>query len=544
MTADEAQELADRGWQRWVKVAAAIRDVETPNRAPTVSAALGDVTVINQDVSGAKTVSLSGVFSDADGDELTITAASSAEAVATVSVATDQSNLTVNAQGRGTATISVTASDGNGGTVADTFTVTVKAAPVVASAIADLTGLSAGATQDVSLSGVFSDADGDSLSISASSSDDAKTTVSVSADGSKLTVAGVAEGTATITVTAQDSDGNRVRDAFEVAVTAAQQQQLDPPPNQSPTVSSALGDATIVNRSGTKEVSLSGVFDDADNDALSITAASSGETVATVSVASDYSTLTVTAKARGTATITVTAADGNGGTVSDTFTVTVKAAPVVASAIADLTGLGAGSTQDVSLSGVFSDADGDALTITASSSDDARATVTVASDGSKLTVAGVAEGTATITVTARDSDGNRVSDAFDVSVVKAPEPEQQEDAGPEPANVRVVPGDGTLTVSWTVTSRDGVSDGDIKHALRWSQESRVWANPTDPRAGGPEDGIAVAGGVYSYTITGLENGVATGVFVRSFTGNSYSERSEHSSQWVRTKGDHTTPRAE
>ena len=40
-----------------------------------------------------------------------------------------------------------------------------QSAPTVASAIADLTGLEAGATRDVSLSGVFSDADGDSLSI-------------------------------------------------------------------------------------------------------------------------------------------------------------------------------------------------------------------------------------------------------------------------------------------------------------------------------------------------------------------------------------------
>ena len=47
----------------------------------------------------------------------------------------------------------------------------------------------------------------------------------------------------------------------------------------------------------------------------------------------------------------------------------------------------------------------------------------------------------------------------------------------------------------------------------------------------------------SYTITGLENGVATGVFVRSFTDGSYSERSQHSSRWVRVKGEHTTPRA-
>ena len=88
--------------------------------------------------------------------------------------------------------------------------------------------------------------------------------------------------------------GNRVSDAFDVAVTEAPQLQQA---NQAPTVSSAI--ATIVSESGTKQVSLSGVFSDADSDPLTITAASSDEAKATVSVAAGYSTLTVTGKARG-----------------------------------------------------------------------------------------------------------------------------------------------------------------------------------------------------------------------------------------------------
>ena len=96
-------------------------------------------------------------------------------------------------------------------------------------------------------------------------------------------------------------------------------------------------------------------------------------------------------------------------------------------------------------------------------------------------------------------------------------------------------------MTWTVAPRDGFENDQIRHALRWSQEAGVWANPLDPNAGGREDGISVEGGVYTYTITGLQNGVATGVFIRSFTGGSYSEGSEHSSQWVRIKGDDTTP---
>ncbi|MCY4559754.1 MAG: Ig-like domain-containing protein, partial [Chloroflexi bacterium] len=395
----------------------------TPNSAPAVSSAIADATIVNE--SGTHEVTLTGVFSDADNDALTITAGSSDDTVATATVAADGSTLTVAAKSRGTATITVTAADGKGGTVEDVFTVTVKSAPAVAAAIADVSGLEVDASHEVSMSGVFSDADNDALTITAASSDGARATVSVAADYSSLTVTGVAEGGASVTVTARDADGNTVDDAFDVTVNAAQQQQLNNPP----TVSGAIADATIKNESGTHQVTLTGVFSDADNDDLTVTAASSAETVATATVSADQSALTVAAKSRGTATITVAAADGKGGTVEDTFTVTVKSAPVVASAIADVSGLEAGSTRDVSLTGVFSDADNDALTITAASSDGAKATVSVAADYASLTVAGVAEGSATVTVTAQDSDGNTVDDAFAVTVNAA----QQQPANNAPA---------------------------------------------------------------------------------------------------------------
>ena len=177
MTADEAQGYADTDWgERWVPVATALRE----DRVRRTATAAGNAQP------GAHRVRRhsrryhrkrerhspgipAGVFDDADGDAITITAASSDEAKATVSIASDNSSLTVRAQARGTATITVTANDGNGGSVEDTFTVTVKAAPVVASAISDVSGLEAGGTQEVSLAGVFTDADGDSLTITASS---------------------------------------------------------------------------------------------------------------------------------------------------------------------------------------------------------------------------------------------------------------------------------------------------------------------------------------------------------------------------------------
>ncbi len=209
------------------------------------------------------------------------------------------------------------------------------------------------------------------------------------------------------------------------------------------------------------------------------------------------------------------------------------------------------------------------VTVTASTSDGGAADVSPASytftssdwnTARTFTVSGAADEdrdneSVSISHFVASSDGKYSGisvDGVSVAVTDTTPPPAQvscpEEAGPpvpgqtEPYNVCVTPGDSTLTVTWTMSPRDGVSDDDIRHALRWSQESGVWANPPGP-SGAAEDGIVVEGGVATYTITGLKNGVATGVFVRSFVGSSASERSSQSSQWVRIKGGHTTPRA-
>ena len=505
------------------------------NEAPTVASGLADATITNQ--GGQQRVSLSGVFSDADGDDLTVKASSSDERVATVAVSND--TLTVTARSRGSADITVTADDGAGGTVSDTFTVTVKSAPVVSSPIGDINELEAEASREISLSGVFSDPDGDALQVSVTTSDRAIVNISTALDGATLsatavTVIGVAEGRATITVTAQDSDGNRVSDTFDVTVPAAeaaQQQQVDAVPgqvvnlslrqvqptrirveweapedggavnsyqvvlsrdgealstrrpgakkrhvvirklepgasytvsvraknagglspeataqitltvsvgdpvevpaqqeqqdsaqqqrqvsvNQPPTVAASISDITGLRRGDARPVSLTGVFADADGDALTVSAKSSA-TAVTASVAPGGASLMIAALSEGAATITVTADDGNGGTVSDSFTVTVAGnqAPTVAAPIGDISGLKPGDARAVSLAGVFADAEGDSLTLTARSSN--RSVATVATDGASLTVTAVAEGTATITVTADDGQGGTVSDSFTVTV--------------------------------------------------------------------------------------------------------------------------------
>ena len=210
----------------------------------------------------------------------------------------------------------------------------------------------------------------------------------MAADQSKLTVAGVAEGTATITVTAQDADGNTVTDTFDVSVVKKY--------------------AGLIAKMYEWRNDPCCVSEQAHTDRWDRVLLTFGETVADT-------------------TLTTMTADEAQGYVDRGWTRWVEAAaqqqseptnrpPTVSSAIADVTIVSESGTRTVSLSGVFSDADGDALTINAESNDHAIATVSVAADGSRLTVAGVAEGTTTITVTAQDADGNTVSDSFEVTV--------------------------------------------------------------------------------------------------------------------------------
>ncbi len=326
---------------------------------------------------------------------------------------------------------------GKGGRVHSTITLnsarttaTAKAnsAPTVASEIADVSGLRPDDARQVSLAGVFTDADRDTLTITASSSNDGVATTTL--NGQSLTVSAKQAGTATITVTAADGRGGSVSDAFSVTVS--------PKPNNAPTVASALGDLSGLREGDARQVSLAGVFTDADDDTLTITTNSSNDGVATATL--NDQNLTVNAKQAGTATITVTAADGNGGSVTDAFSVTVSpkpkpnSAPTVASSLGALSGLRAGDTRQVSLAGVFTDADGDTLTITASSLNNAVATATV--NGQNLTISAKQAGTTTITVTAADDRGGSVTDAFSVTVeanaAPQPEPEPEQEATQEP----------------------------------------------------------------------------------------------------------------
>ncbi len=416
--------------------------VLAPNRAPTVANPISNQTLAVGGSSFTRDLNASPeVFSDPDGDALSYTASSSAAGVATATIT--GSTLRVSPVASGTATITVTANDGRSGTISTTFTATVGTAsnnpPVVANAIPNQSLMVGGAsfTRDLNASpAVFNDPDGDALTYTASSSATNIATANIS--GSTLTVAPVAADNAMITITANDNKGGTVSTTFTVTVS--------PAVNRPPVVANAIPNQTLTVGGASFVRDLNAalpVFSDPDGDALIYAIDSSVPSVATASIS--ISTLTVAPVTAGNATITVTASDNRGGTVSTNFTVTVTEAnrgPMVTNVISNqtLTVGGAPFTRDLNASPVvFSDPDGDALTYTVSSNATNIAAASIS--GSTLTVAPVAAGNATITVTADDGRGGSISTMFGVTVsarINQPPSITHSPSSPQPENQLIV----------------------------------------------------------------------------------------------------------
>ena len=182
------------------------------NAVPMVAMEIEDM--ILQTPDSSSDIDLTMHFSDADMETLTFTAESANTAVATVMV--DGSTLTVQGVMPGNTMITVTATDMLGAYAMDTFMVRVNAVPMVANPLADVT-VTVGTPLTVDMSNTFTDADaGDTLTLTAMSSNTSLATVAVS--GTSLTVTGLLPGTLDTTVTATDDHGASASDTFTVTV--------------------------------------------------------------------------------------------------------------------------------------------------------------------------------------------------------------------------------------------------------------------------------------------------------------------------------------
>ena len=199
------------------------------NTPPKVANTISNKTVAKD---STITVSLANVFSDADGDALTLRVYGSNNANA-LTLARTGTTLSITGKVHTTAGVSVGATDGKSAEVFTGFRVTVNSAPTVANAIGNKSTTTATERINVyTVDDVFSDADNDRLTYSWSSSNSAVVRTGVNQHGLILWIEGT--GTATITVTATDPYGGTVSDVFTVTVTAKVGGNAPPPPNSTP----------------------------------------------------------------------------------------------------------------------------------------------------------------------------------------------------------------------------------------------------------------------------------------------------------------------
>ena len=301
--------------------------------------------------------------------------------------------MTATGVGSGAATLTVTARDPGGLSAALSGALTVRppnGAPAITDRMPART-LTVGVSLTVDLSAYFTDPDGDSLAYAAESSD--ADVATASAIGATLSLAAVSPGTVTVIVTAEDTEGLTVAQGFEVTVN---------PPNRPPTVADTIVvEALRVGESVTIDVS--GAFRDPDGDELIYDAASRDTGLVTASVVGV--TLTVTAREVGEAAVAVTARDPEGLSAEQDIRVTVETPNRSPEAVRMLgpRGIPVGAADTLDVSPYFRDPDGDSLVYTAETTNPDVALASAS--GAVVTIRGVAPGTVTLRVTARDGDG-------------------------------------------------------------------------------------------------------------------------------------------
>ena len=346
--------------RRYYGLSGIFRVAPSGNRAPTVATVIPDQTT-PPGVAFTYTFPDT-TFADADTDDtLTYTAAQSDDSELPSWLSFDATTRTFSgtptAADHGTLTVRVTASDANGGSVTDDFDITVNSVPTVAAAIPDQEATTGTAFTYTFLDTTFADADdGDTLTYTAARSDGSALPSWLTFNATTRTFSGTPQagddGTLTVRVTARDGNGGSVTDDFDIAV------------NNAPTVATVIPDQTTPPGTAFTYTFPATTFADDDaGDTLTYTAAQSDGSALPSWLSFNATTRTFSGTPQaahvGTLTVRVTANDGNGGSVSDTFDITVNRAPT-ASNNTVTTGQNTGYTFAASDFN-FTDADGDAL---------------------------------------------------------------------------------------------------------------------------------------------------------------------------------------
>ena len=409
--------------------------VTVPNRTPTP---VGTIPAQSLTEGGTKSLVLAAYFTDPDGDALTYTAANANPAVALGTVS--GSVLTIRAVSVGFSAITITARDPGGLTATQIVTVEVttrNSAPQPQGTI-PAQSVTVGRSATVNLTSYFTDPDRDALSYTAASANPAVATAS--AAGATLTITGRSPGNTTVTITARDPGGLTATQVVSVSVGTAAKPDLlfssvtptsvTIAPGGSERLVFTIRNAGNANSAPTRArghqspdaniTTADGVITGRDISVAALAPNATATIPLTINVPANFQPRTIYI---GMCVDPVTGEGNTTNNCSRAVRVTVAAGNRAPEPVGTIPGqtVTAGQTTTVNLASYFTDPDGDALSFTATSSNPAVATATVSS--STMTVRGVAQGTAAITVVATDPGGLTAAQVVSVSVGAAGVPD-------------------------------------------------------------------------------------------------------------------------
>lgn len=281
------------------------------NDAPVVATEQGDVTT-EEDALFEYTIP-DGTFSDEDEDDLTLSV-SGLPASLSFDAATGKITGTPLQADVAVHTIEVTATDPSSAAITDSFELTVSNvndAPVLATPQDDQTADEDAAFEYEIPAGTFTDEDGDVLTLAVSG---LPSTLNFDAGTGMITGTPLAAdiGTYTIEVSATDPDNSSATDSFELTVAAV---------NDAPVLITELPDVQTDRDAPFELVIDPANVTDEEGDAITISA--SGLPTSLTMTDGTISGTPVLGE-NGDFTVTITYSDGNGGSVTDSFVLTVN----------------------------------------------------------------------------------------------------------------------------------------------------------------------------------------------------------------------------
>lgn len=381
------------------------------NRAPMGEAPSKIDVYLGDDI---PVVKLNELYTDPDGDALTYSAASSNSDGVTVEENAGELKLT--ALQLGTYTISYSVNDGKGGVTSGTFDINVDPIPNLnpvgqsPSSINVYLGFLPDRIPSVNLNDYYSDPDGDPLTFSASSSDpDGLIVEEVSG---VLNLTALKFGEYTLHFLVDDGRGGFILTAFQISV--------NPKPNASPVLTSNLPAQTLFLGREDIVIDLSQYFSDPDGDVLEFQTPIDFNNFLIAEMNILENKLIIHPKRVGQFQANIIAKDVYGKDATASIDVEVLESGSIGS-IPDQIITWPWSTLDIDLTPYLLNFDISTLTVDASSGDVNIAEVSTA--GPKVSVAPVAEGQTTVTLSVYDQSGRREQVSFGMTI-------QGEPAGP------------------------------------------------------------------------------------------------------------------